>query len=171
MVGERWVHVSCSVSRLVGSGVWRLLRLRDQGRLLRGGSAELSPTSGKILLERRREMKFQKDEQMDKGLEAWKPCGSLSWRGSWKVRPGRAVEQVMQGLRCQLGLGFHPTETQEGGIPGEARVHPCSQEQGGHWGKIQIPSPSPVLQPSLHAAGAPCLLSQHGSGQTGISGP
>ena len=94
MVGERWVCVSspCSVSRLVGSGVWGLLRLRDQGRLLRRGSAELSPKSGKILLERRREMKFQKDEQMDKGLEAWKPCGSLSWRDSWKVRPGRAVK-------------------------------------------------------------------------------
>ena len=157
MVGERWVCVSssCSVSRLVGSGVWGLLRLRDQGRLLRGGSAELSPKSGKILLERRREMKFQKDEQMDKGLEAWKPCGSLSWRDSWKVRPGRAVEQVMQGLRCQLGLGFHPTETQKGGIRGEARVHPCSQEQGGHWGRsgflLVLPFCSPAcMQQELH---------------------
>jgi len=136
MVGERWVHVlsPSSVSRLVGSGVWAvgLPRLREQGRLLREGSDELSSKSGKILLERRRDTKFQKDEQMDKGLEAWKPRGSLSWRGSWEVRPGRAVEQVMQGLWCQLGLGFHPTETQEGGIPGETRAHPCSQEQGGH---------------------------------------
>lgn len=82
-------------SRGVGCGVWGLPRLREQGRLLRGGSAELSPKSGKILLERRREMKFQKDEQMDKGLEAWKPCGSLSWSSSWEVRPRRAVEQVM----------------------------------------------------------------------------
>ena len=116
----------------MGCGVWGLPRLREQSRFLRGGSDELSPKSGKILLERRREMKFQKDEQMDKGLEAWKPCGSLSWRGSWEVRPGRAVEQVMQGLWCQLGLGFHPTETQEGGIPGETRAHPCPQEQEGH---------------------------------------
>ena len=38
-------------------------------------------------------------------------------------------------------------------------------------GKIQIPSPSPLLQPSLHVTGAPCLLSQHGSGQMGISAP
>ncbi|CAI9174650.1 unnamed protein product [Rangifer tarandus platyrhynchus] len=49
----------------------------------------------------------------------------------------------MQGLRCLLGLGFHPTETQEGGIPGnllvpgqghrkQAQVQ-CSRVGDGRW--------------------------------------
>lgn len=57
-----------------GERGWGLPRLREQGGLPRGGNAELSPESlGRFCWGRRQEMLFQKEEQTDKVLEAWKP--------------------------------------------------------------------------------------------------